>query len=86
MVAAFVDCLNRNYEKRIIGTFGLPTGVVFSQPAVLNRHRKIWVPFKGFPLTNKSKEEIEQLVTPAQELLEEYGVSGKAYNSSNGYV
>lgn len=39
----------------------------------------MWVPFKRFPITQKTKKEIENFITPVQELLDEYGVSGKTY-------
>lgn len=62
-------------QKSVVGAFGFPSGVVFSQPAILDKH-KMWTPFKSFPLTNKTRDEIEKLISPAQELLDELGVCG----------
>lgn len=71
--------------KSVSGAFGFPNGVVFSQPAILNK-QKMWTPFKRFPLTNKTKDEIEKLISPAQELLDELGVCGTTIRTNYSYI
>lgn len=64
----------------------MPKGIVFSQPAILDNKRKMWVPFDRFPLTDKAKDEIKKLVAPAQEVLDEFGVSRHAIKTNYSYI
>lgn len=57
-----------------VGSFGLPNGIVFSQPVALN-DLKMWQPFKNFPLRKKADEQIKKLISPVKELLESFGVA-----------
>lgn len=84
MVRSFISLLKIWYSKEerdeIIslgvcsnGAFGIPHGIVFSQPAILN-HQKMWVPFEMFPISQRTQEEIEKLIPPVRELLDNFGI------------
>ncbi|KAF7278262.1 hypothetical protein GWI33_008618 [Rhynchophorus ferrugineus] len=67
------------------GTFGIPSGVVFSQPAVQDsRHR--WVPFQKFPIMNENTiDEINNLVKSTVSILSmvAYEIDFRSYSTED---
>ncbi|XP_057657797.1 putative malate dehydrogenase 1B isoform X1 [Diorhabda carinulata] len=54
------------------GSFGIPKGVVFSQPVKMDRTRR-WTPFRNFPLMNEvTKSEIKYCCNKIHGILEQY--------------
>lgn len=81
---SFITVRFVSYYKRItnfVGAFAIPNGIVFSQPVMLN-DKKIWQPFRKFPLTKKAEEEIQKLVLLTQETLDNFGI-GKVRTTFN---
>lgn len=80
-----------NYSDNIIslgiysdGSFGLPTGIVFSQPVKLNERGK-WVPYADFPLINEdTRQRVSKCAKEANEICENFIISHSSYNSISG--
>lgn len=64
---------NKNVRKSkntffVVGSFGIPKGLAFSQPVylkVLEDHSRIWVPFTDFPMPNMPIEIFQNLIDTA---------------------
>lgn len=84
MVGSLFFIASKVYLRVILGSFGLPTGVVFSQPVLLDG--KYWRPFKDFPLSKEAGEQIVELVSPALEVLEKFNAGIDVFNSKEDVV
>lgn len=82
-----------NYSDNIIslgiysdGSFGLPTGIVFSQPVKLNEKGE-WVPYAKFPIINDdTQQRISKCATEANKICQNFIISHSHYNSSSGDI
>lgn len=62
------------------GSFGLPTGIVFSQPVKLNETGK-WVPYSRFPLMNdNTREQIAKCAQQARDICQDFIIPMNEYN------
>ncbi|XP_031332854.1 malate dehydrogenase 3, cytoplasmic-like [Photinus pyralis] len=48
------------------GSFGIPAGLVFSQPSILKNN--VWVPYEAFPTMEETKREILKLIDSSEEI------------------
>lgn len=66
-------CICYFYDWKSSGSFGIPKGLVFSQPVYLKRLEDdslVWTPFKEFPMPNIPMEIFENLIYTAKHLVE----------------
>lgn len=65
------------------GSFGIPTGMVFSQPVKLDDSGK-WIPYTKFPLMDdKTREHISKYSKQAKQICDNYIIPRTDYNIEN---